>query len=74
MFVNHFKFQSVVITSGTLSPIEMYPRLLDFQPVVMVSLSLSMARGAICPMVVARGNDQVTIRNGDKKIKQSNAI
>jgi len=55
------KFQSVVITSGTLSPIDMYPRLLDFQPVVMVSLSLSMARAAICPMVVARGNDQVTI-------------
>ena len=55
------KFQSVLITSGTLSPIDMYPRLLDFQPVVMVSLALSMARAAICPMVVARGNDQVTI-------------
>ena len=60
------QFQSVVITSGTLSPIEMYPRLLDFQPVVMVSLSLSMARGAICPMVVARGNDQVSIRKSKK--------
>ena len=55
------KYQSVIITSGTLSPIDMYPRLLDFQPVVMTSLSLSMARPAICPMVVARGNDQVTI-------------
>ena len=52
------KYQSVLITSGTLSPIEMYPRLLDFQPVVMTSLALSMARGAICPMIVARGNDQ----------------
>ena len=38
----------------------MYPRLLDFQPVVMTSLALSMARGAICPMIVARGNDQGT--------------
>ena len=37
----------------------MYPRLLDFTPVVMTSLSLSMARSALCPMVVARGNDQV---------------
>ncbi|CAG5108094.1 Oidioi.mRNA.OKI2018_I69.chr1.g3629.t1.cds [Oikopleura dioica] len=55
------KYQSVLITSGTLSPIEMYPRLLDFQPVVMTSLSLSMARGAICPMIVARGNDQVSL-------------
>ena len=39
----------------------MYPRLLDFQPVVMTSLPLSMARAALCPMVVARGNDQVSI-------------
>ena len=51
----------VIITSGTLSPIDMYPRLLDFQPVVMTSLPLSMARAALCPMVVARGNDQVSI-------------
>ena len=28
------RFQSVVITSGTLSPLELYPRLLDFRPVV----------------------------------------
>jgi len=55
------KFHSVIITSGTLSPIDMYPRLLDFQPVVMTSLPLSMARAALCPMVVARGNDQVSI-------------
>ena len=55
------KYHSVIITSGTLSPIEMYPRLLDFQPVVMISLPLSMARTALCPMVVARGNDQVSI-------------
>ena len=34
------RFQTVVITSGTLSPLFMYPRMLDFHPVVM-------ARGGI---------------------------
>jgi len=28
------KFQSVVITSGTLSPIDLYPRILNFHPVL----------------------------------------
>ena len=28
------RFQSVVITSGTLSPLYMYPRILDFVPCV----------------------------------------
>ena len=26
------KFTSVIITSGTLSPIDLYPRILDFEP------------------------------------------
>ena len=32
------KFRSVIITSGTLSPIDLYPKLLNFQPVVTASL------------------------------------
>lgn len=32
------RFQSVVITSGTLSPLDMYPKLLDFRPVLTTSL------------------------------------
>ncbi|KAM1858155.1 hypothetical protein ACFX14_008176 [Malus domestica] len=28
------RFQSVVITSGTLSPIDLYPHLLNFHPVI----------------------------------------
>lgn len=55
------RFDSVVITSGTLSPMDMYPRLLDFSPVVSCSLSMSLARSSVAPLVVTRGADQVAI-------------
>ncbi|MFH4975571.1 hypothetical protein AB6A40_002280 [Gnathostoma spinigerum] len=55
------RFQSVIITSGTLSPMEMYPKILDFDPAVMASLSMTLARPCISPMIVSKGNDQVTI-------------
>ncbi|ETN76332.1 DNA repair helicase [Necator americanus] len=51
----------VVITSGTLSPLEMYPKILDFDPSVMASLTMTLARPCLSPLVVARGNDQVAM-------------
>ncbi|KAM0041376.1 putative DNA helicase [Helianthus debilis subsp. tardiflorus] len=50
------RFQSVVITSGTLSPIDLYPRLLNFNPVVSRSFTMSLTRDCICPMVLSRGS------------------
>ncbi|KAI1724657.1 helical and beta-bridge domain-containing protein [Ditylenchus destructor] len=55
------RFQTVVITSGTLSPLDMYPKILNFDPVVMASLSMTLARQCISPMIVSKGNDQVEI-------------
>lgn len=55
------RFQSVVITSGTLSPMTMYPKILDFDPVVMSSFTMTLARPCLLPMIVAKGNDQVAI-------------
>ena len=55
------RFQSTIITSGTLSPIEMYPRILDFRPVTTSSYTMTLARDCILPMIVARGSDQVSI-------------
>ncbi|CAI7837339.1 unnamed protein product, partial [Closterium sp. NIES-54] len=49
------RFQSVIITSGTLSPIDLYPRLLNFHPVCIRSLSMSLSRHCLCPLVVTRG-------------------
>ena len=55
------RFQSVVITSGTLSPLDMYPRILDFHPVIMSSFTMTLARQCILLMIVGKGNDQVAL-------------
>ncbi|EZG56010.1 DNA repair helicase [Gregarina niphandrodes] len=55
------KFQSVVLTSGTISPLYLYPRLLGFQPVVTQSFPMSLDRKCICPMVVGKGPDQIPL-------------
>lgn len=55
------KFQSVIITSGTLSPIDMYPKMLDFVPVIRVSLPMSTFRKCIRPLIVTKGSDQVPL-------------
>ncbi|GJS68079.1 DNA repair helicase XPD [Tanacetum coccineum] len=55
------RFQSVVITSGTLSPIDLYPRLLNFNPVVSRSFTISLTRDCICPMVLTCGSDQLPV-------------
>ncbi|MFS8027643.1 putative DNA helicase [Helianthus anomalus] len=57
------RFQSVVITSGTLSPIDLYPRRLNFNLVVSRSFTMSLTRHCICPMVLSRGSDPGVERN-----------
>ena len=55
------KYRSVVITSGTLSPLEMYPKLLDFHPVVRSSFEMSTFRSCLLPLIVTKGADQTPI-------------
>lgn len=55
------RFGSVIITSGTLSPIDLYPKLLDFQPCVSESLNMSTFRPCIRPLVITRGSDQLAV-------------
>ncbi|XP_067213960.1 general transcription and DNA repair factor IIH helicase subunit XPD-like [Linepithema humile] len=55
------RFQSVIITSGTLSPLDMYPKILNFHPVIMSFFTMTLARPCLLPMIVAKGNDQVAI-------------
>lgn len=66
------RFHSVVLTSATLSPLTLYPRLLDFHPVVQKRLAMSMPFGqsCICPLVVTRGSDQVRIMSSSLLIIQ----
>lgn len=56
------RFPSVIITSGTLSPLSMYPQLLDFTPVLAVSLPNTLFNPrSLQPMIVTRGTDQTPL-------------
>ena len=55
------KFKNVILTSGTISPIEMYPKILNFQPKVVRAFDIQLPRNAISPIIVTKGNDQITM-------------
>lgn len=56
-------FRNVIITSGTLSPIDMYPKILNFVPVHIVEISVTLNRNAISPLIVTKGSDQMLLKN-----------
>lgn len=45
------RFSSVVITSGTISPLDMYPKMLQFTPVVQETYPMTLTRDAFLPLV-----------------------
>jgi Rad3-related DNA helicase len=45
------RFSSVVITSGTISPLDMYPKMLQFTPVVQETYAMSLTRNTFLPLV-----------------------
>jgi len=56
------RYQSVVLTSATISPLDMYPRILGMTNVVVLeSLSITMDRKCLCPLIVTHGPDQVPV-------------
>ncbi|KAF2402396.1 DNA repair helicase RAD3 [Trichodelitschia bisporula] len=55
------RFGSVIITSGTISPLDMYPRMLDFNALVQESYPMTLARKSFLPLIVTRGSDQGTL-------------
>lgn len=55
------RFSSVIITSGTISPLDMYPKMLNFQTVVQESYTMTLARRSFLPMIVTKGSDQTSI-------------
>ncbi|KAJ1675183.1 TFIIH/NER complex ATP-dependent 5'-3' DNA helicase subunit [Spiromyces aspiralis] len=55
------RFSTVVVTSGTLSPLDMYPKMLQIRPVIQASYTMSLARSCFLPMVITRGSDQVAM-------------
>ncbi|PWO00867.1 putative RAD3-DNA helicase/ATPase [Tilletiopsis washingtonensis] len=55
------RFSSVIITSGTISPLDMYPKMLKFDAIVMDSYPMTLSRQCFLPLVITRGSDQVAI-------------
>lgn len=55
------RFLSVIITSGTISPLDMYPKMLNFQTVIQESYTMTLARRSFLPMIVTKGSDQTSI-------------
>lgn len=55
------RFGSVIITSGTITPLDMYPKMLRFEPVVEESFTMTLTRQCFLPLVITRGSDQVAI-------------
>lgn len=68
------RFQSVIITSGTLSPLEMYPKMLQFNPVSMASFDMSLPRNSLCPIIVTKGSDQSRISTAYENRKDKSVI
>lgn len=55
------RFSSVIITSGTISPLDMYPRMLNFNTVLQRSYAMTLAKKSFLPIIVTKGSDQVAI-------------
>ncbi|CCE61275.1 hypothetical protein TPHA_0A01920 [Tetrapisispora phaffii CBS 4417] len=55
------RFSSVIITSGTISPLDMYPRMLNFTTVLQKSYTMTLTKKTFLPMIITKGSDQVAI-------------
>lgn len=53
------KYKAVVLTSGTMSPLQIYPKMLGFEATLLKSVKAFLPRNSIAPMVIARGSDQI---------------
>jgi len=51
-------FPSVILTSGTISPIALYPKMLGFSPVTLKSINIQIGRNPISPIILGRTYDQ----------------
>ncbi|ORC88878.1 DNA repair helicase, TFIIH complex, XPD subunit [Trypanosoma theileri] len=55
------KYKSVILTSGTLSPLDIYPKMLGFTPVIAKSFQMTLSRKCIAPVIVTRSTESVNI-------------
>ena len=68
------RFSSVIITSGTISPLEMYPKMLNFTTTVQESYPMSLSRRSFLPMIVTKGSDQSQLTSGFQHRRDPNVV
>ena len=56
------KYRNVLLTSGTLSPLEMYENMLGFAPTLKRSLKPTFVRPCAYPLILSRGADQQSLQ------------
>lgn len=55
------KFKALIMTSGTMSPLNIYPKMLGFEATLLKSVNARLPRNSISPMIVCKGTDQVPL-------------
>jgi DNA excision repair protein ERCC-2 len=55
------KFTALIMTSGTMSPLNIYPKMLGFEATLLKSVNARLPRNSISPMIICKGSDQVAL-------------
>lgn len=54
-------YRSVILTSGTMSPLDIYPKILDFKPYTNKSIDIELTRNSIYPLIITKGSDYMQL-------------
>lgn len=68
------KHDNIVLTSGTMSPVELYTKILNIRTSHTRSFRMSAARRCVCPIVVHRGDDQQELSTSYESRKDDGLI
>ena len=55
------KYKAMVMTSGTMSPLNIYPKMMGFEATLLKSVQAFLPRNSISPIIISRGNDQISL-------------
>ena len=73
-------YNNVILTSGTLSPLHIFPKILGFTPMIAKTFEMTLTRRCIAPIVVTRGADQMSMStelvelNTSYKTRQNDSV
>jgi DNA excision repair protein ERCC-2 len=55
------KFDTVLFMGSSMSPISIYPKLLNFTPSISTSIPFSNSSSIVCPLILTKGSDQLAV-------------